>query len=105
MRWDPAEVDRFVQRAAPIAAEVIAEDSELHGTTARELVMSLLRRIALTGNPHNGRPVSDLTAWARGLRGRALRELLAGTAPDGPQRRGDIVTIRSKSRWHDLRSA
>lgn len=95
-RWSTAEIAYFIHRATDVAEEEGHKDP-------RGLAHALLHRIAIDGEPGTQRPVHDLRRWTKRQSRNAIRAHLKKTVHGGPQRRGDVVTIRTKPTWWDLR--
>lgn len=100
--WPEVEVEFFTTRAL--------RAMEGH-PRRRELVHVFLVHLAAHGEPGSNRPVRELKTWVKKepqarLRYRIEHEdvrRLAEREVGWQQRRGDLVRIRAKSSWWDIR--
>lgn len=98
--WPQAEVDFFIDRATRVM-----EDHPQRHAVVRNFLISL----ALPDSSRE--PVRELRKWTRGRSQRRLRQAIeeadlhriAVAAAGVPSRRGDIVQLRTKPSWWDVR--
>lgn len=102
--WPDTEVAWFMARSRRV----------MDGHPRRDRLIQTLM-VHLATHDHGGGPVRDLAAWAKKHSTGRLREHIetfdapdirhfAETQAGAPRRRGDLIQIRSKPRWWDIRT-